>query len=214
MLAVAERAGSPLEVPTETEGHCCGLPFSSKGLDRAYRLAVNRTVSSLWRWTDSGRLPVVLDSSPCARSLRDCAPALSPRNRERHRNLRILDGIAFAHDRLLPRLSPRPLAGTVVLHPVCSIQGGELAWKFERIAAACAEALKVPNEAGCCGFAGDRGFSVPELTQAATRAEAAEVVSGSWSGHYSSSRTCEIALSRATGRNYVSFWCLLERATR
>ena len=35
----------------------------------------------------------------------------------------------------------------------------------------CTESV-VPPSAGCCGFAGDRGFLVPELTASATRREA------------------------------------------
>ena len=37
------------------------------------------------------------------------------------------------------------------------------------------ERVIVPLDAGCCAFAGDRGFLVPELTASATRLEAAEV---------------------------------------
>jgi D-lactate dehydrogenase len=72
----------------------------------------------------------------------------------------------------------------------------------------------VPRSAGCCGFAGDRGFLVPELTASATAAESREVLSGSFDGYYSSSRTCEIGLTRATGRPYRSFWYLLDEASR
>jgi D-lactate dehydrogenase len=77
----------------------------------------------------------------------------------------------------------------------------------------CAEAV-VPESAGCCGFAGDRGYSVPELTASATLAEAREVSSGTFDGFYSSSRTCEIGLTRATGKPYRSFWYLLDEASR
>ena len=89
-----------------------------------------------------------------------------------------------------------------------------LVGKLERVAGACADRAHIPPSAGCCGFAGDRGFSVPELTAAATRAEAGEVAAGSYDGYFSTSRTCEMALSRATGRPYLSIWILLEQATR
>jgi D-lactate dehydrogenase len=70
------------------------------------------------------------------------------------------------------------------------------------------------EDAGCCGFAGDRGYLVPELTASATRQEAAEVRAANFDGHYSSSRTCEIGMTRATGSVYRSYLYLLERATR
>ena len=86
--------------------------------------------------------------------------------------------------------------------------------KLEGIAKACSDQVLIPESAGCCAFAGDRGFLVPELTQSATKREAAEVQSQQPDSCYSSSRTCEIGMSRATGRIYRSYMYLLERATR
>jgi D-lactate dehydrogenase len=102
----------------------------------------------------------------------------------------------------------------VALHPVCSITKLNLAAKLEAVAKACAELVVVPRTAGCCGFAGDRGFMVPELTASATKHEAAEVSSRPFDGYFSSSRTCEIGMTRSTSEVYRSFIYLLESATR
>jgi D-lactate dehydrogenase len=104
--------------------------------------------------------------------------------------------------------------GSVVLHPVCSVVRMNLAPTFEAIARACSDEVIVPMHAGCCGFAGDEGFVFPELTASATRREAAEVAPGRHHGHFSSSRTCEIAMTRATGCVYRSYLYLVEHATR
>jgi len=102
----------------------------------------------------------------------------------------------------------------VALHPVCStVKMGIDGLLAEVVAPFCSSAV-VPPGAGCCGFAGDRGFLVPELTAAATATEAREIHSGAFEGFYSSSRTCELGLTRATGRPYRSFWYLLEEASR
>jgi D-lactate dehydrogenase len=158
--------------------------------------------------------PVVLDTSPCAHGLKGARPYLSPENQARFDRLRILDPVQFAHDYLLPRLTIKRRMGTVALHPVCSLIKMDLTPQLEAIAAACADEVLVPRDAGCCGFAGDRGFLVPELTASATRREAEQVLARDCDGHYSSSRTCEIGVTRATGRNYRSFLHLLEYATR
>ena len=55
---------------------------------------------------------------------------------------------------------------------------------------------------------------VPELTASAMEEEAAEIHALQASEIYSSSRTCEIGLTRATGVTARSFIHLLERATR
>nr|MBA3685109.1 hypothetical protein [Planctomycetota bacterium] len=67
---------------------------------------------------------------------------------------------------------------------------------------------------GCCGFAGDRGLLVPELTAGATAIESAEVLAGGFDGHYSCGRTCELGLELATGKPYTSFVYLVDEATR
>jgi len=214
LTEVSGRADLSLWIPEDAPGHCCGLPFSSKGLDQAYTVAINRTVEALDAWSEQGKLPIVLDSSPCAYTLKQSGPDLAPRNRGRLERLRILDSIEFAHDEVLPRLPPRRLRGKVVLHPVCSVHKMNLTGKLLRLAEAYAGTAEVPVSAGCCGFAGDRGFWHPELTFAALRVEAAEVAAGTYAGYFSSSRTCEIGLARATGRPYRHIWHLLDEATR
>jgi D-lactate dehydrogenase len=214
LVEVAARASLPLWIPEDVAGHCCGLAFSSKGYPAAYLAAVERTVDSLWRWTDGGVLAVVVDASPCAQALKECAVDLRGRARERMQRLRVLDSIEWAHDELLPRRPPRPVAERVVLHPTCSVRRMGLEGRLMRLAAACASRAEVPRSAGCCGFAGDRGFVRPELTAAATREEAAEIAVERHDGYFCTSRTCEIGLTRATGRPFRSLWSLLERATR
>jgi D-lactate dehydrogenase len=84
------------------------------------------------------------------------------------------------------------------------------------VARAHAEAVAVPRFAECCGFAGDRGFLVPELTASATVVEAAELQrlleSGPAAGLYSTCRTCEIGMSRAVGRPFRSLVHLVHEA--
>jgi len=174
----------------------------------------NLAIERLWDWSDTGRLPVVIDTSPCAYGLQTCRDVLSPVNQARFDRLHLLDIVSFIHDDLLPRLAPRHVRGSVALHPVCSVTKAGLVPKLEAIARACADTVVVPLDAGCCGFAGDRGFLVPELTASATAREAEEVAGHPCDGHYSTSRTCEIGMTRATGHPYESIAYLLEQATR
>ena len=159
-------------------------------------------------------MPVVLDTSPCAHTLRHCGPELEADLRDRHERLELLDGVEYALRHVVPHLEARSPKGAAALHPVCStVKMGLDGLLSEVVAPFCSEAL-VPPSAGCCGFAGDRGYLVPELTASATSAEAREIRSGAFDGFYSSSRTCEIGLTRATGKPYRSFWYLLEEASR
>jgi D-lactate dehydrogenase len=214
LLALARRAGVAMHIPADTPGVCCGVPFSSKGFAQAHAASVNQAIERFWTWSHEGQLPVVVDTSPCTYGLTGCRPYLSALNQERFDKLKILDSVAYVHDVLLPKLQIKRQLGSVALHPVCSLTKMNLTPKLEAIAQACAAEVVIPRDAGCCGFAGDRGFLFPELTASATKHEAAEVKARSCDGHFSSSRTCEIGVTRATGSIYRSFIFMLESATR
>jgi D-lactate dehydrogenase len=213
-VGLARRAGVPLYIPSDVAGTCCGMPFSSKGFTRAHAIVANAAIERLWRWSEHGELPVVIDTSPCTYSLKTARPYLTPENQGRFDQLRLLDAIEFVHDELLPKLTVKAKAKRVALHPVCSVTKMGIAAKLEGIAKACSHEVLIPANAGCCAFAGDRGFLFPELTQSATQPEAAEVSAEHPDACYSSSRTCEIGLTRATGLVYRSYLYLLEKATR
>ncbi len=214
MLELGRRAGVPLYIPDDVAGTCCGTPFSSKGLSDAHEIAVNRAIERCWEWSEQGRVPIVVDTSPCTYGFRNARGYLTEENQQRFDQITFLDSIEFAHDTLLPKLRVSAKTASVALHPVCSVTKLGLTPKLTAIAKACSDDVLVPLDAGCCAFAGDRGFLVPELTASATRLEASEVKAKHSEACYSSSRTCEIGMTRATGQVYRSYLYLLERATR
>ena len=214
LMNIAQRAGVHLQIPSGLGGHCCGVPFSSKGFEAANKTAVNRMVESLFRWSDSGLLPIVIDTSPCTYGLKTCRPQLSIENQKKFDKLLILDSVEYVHSAILPRLPIVRKLPSVALHPVCSATKMGIAPKLVTLAQACSEKAIVPMEAGCCAFAGDRGFLHPELTASATQSEAAELESHPSDGYFSSSRTCEIGMTRATGHLYRSYLHLLDYASR
>jgi D-lactate dehydrogenase len=212
MIAVAARAGVRLHIPGTIARLCCGMPFGSKGYREAQAIAANATIAELWTASKQGALPVVVDTSPCAYAMTS-GEGLNAENQERLARMRIVDAVDYFSTTVASSLTLRKRAGTVVLHPVCSLVKMGNTPKLMALAAACSERVFVPPSSGCCGFAGDRGFLVPELTEAATRIPAAEVCAVPADGHYSSSRTCEIGMSRATGRPYRSWIHLLDWAS-
>jgi len=98
----------------------------------------------------------------------------------------------------------------VALHPVCSALKMGITPKLIRISKACSANVLVPSDAGCCAFAGDRGFLFPELTASASRIEAEQAIAAEHDGYYSSSRTCEIGMTRSTGKVYRSYLHLMD----
>jgi D-lactate dehydrogenase len=215
LVEVSSRAGRPLWIPPDAPGHCCATPWSSKGFRDGHAAMAARLADALWRWSDGGALPVVIDASSCAHGIvNDVPEALEDERRERLTAVRVVDAVSWASEELLPRLEIRSRASSVTVHPTCSARHLELAGALEALAFALSDDVFVAIEATCCGMAGDRGLLHPELTAAATAEQARELAGRTFDAYLSSNRPCEIALEQATGRPYESVVQLLERATR
>jgi len=215
LVEVSARAGRPVWIPEDVGGSCCGLPWSSKGFGDAHRHKANEMVERLWKWSGEGALPIVVDAASCTSAIADPGDGvLSEENAERLGKLEILDSVAWAHDRLLPWLEVSEKVGSATVHPTCATRHLGLTHRLGSLADALADDVYVAPSATCCGFAGDRGISHPELTAAATAPQAAELSGRRFDAHLSSNRTCEIGMERATGEPYESVILLLERLTR
>jgi D-lactate dehydrogenase len=214
LIIVARRANISLFIPEEIHGHCCGMPFHSKGYQNAYHIAIHKALLHMWEWSEHGRYPIVIDTTSCTHTLRTCKDDLNKEDQEVWKKLTILDGIEFLHDIVLPKLNIHRVDEDVVLHPNCSARKLGLDTKLLAIANRSARSAIVPLNIGCCAFAGDRGMLFPELTAAASKKESVEVNSGKYGGYYSSNIPCEMGMSEATGKDYISIVYLVERASR
>jgi D-lactate dehydrogenase len=215
LVDVSKRAGRPVWIPADAPGHCCATPWASKGFRDGHAKMATRLADALWRWSDGGALPVVIDASSCAHGIATEVPeVLDEQRRERLAAVRVLDAVSWASTELLPRLEVRSRATSVTVHPSCSARHLSLAGPLEALAFALSADVFVAIEATCCGMAGDRGLLHPELTAAATADQTRELGDRTFDAYLSSNRTCEVALEQATGKPYESVVQLLERATR
>ncbi|MCW3492558.1 FAD-binding and (Fe-S)-binding domain-containing protein [Microbacterium sp. SSM24] len=207
-LSLCERAGVALAAPPEIGDLCCGTPWKSKGLVSGYHAMRDRVALVLVEATDSGRIPVICDAASCSEGLElllDAAHASG---------IRTIDAVAFTAERILPSLPVTEILGSLALHPTCSSTRMSLDDAVMKVAERVARRVDIADDWQCCAFAGDRGMLHPELTASATSAEAAEVMSRRYDAYASVNRTCEIALSRATGRPYRHLLEILEQVTR
>jgi D-lactate dehydrogenase len=196
------RGGFAPRLPRGFDGLCCGQMLASKGLAGEAGAAAARLQAALLEASEHGRFPVIMDASACSLRMKDHLAGL----------LRILDFHEFAHDALLPRLRLVRQTDPVALHVNCAARKDGSEEKLRRLAQACAETVVQPRSVGCCGFAGDRGFVVPELNRHALRAIRSELPAGCTCG-VSSNRTCEIGLSAESGIPYRSIAYLLEECS-
>jgi D-lactate dehydrogenase len=193
------KAGLSVVYPGGLADLCCGQPFESKGQFAAAAAMAARLEAALAAASDGGRLPIVFDTSPCAYRMQKFLAG----------RLRVHDCVEFVHDRVLPHVALAPAAATVAIHPVCSVRRMGTADKFAAIAARCAARVVGVDAVLCCGFAGDKGFTEPELNAHALRDLAAALPADCTQG-YASSRTCEIGLSERAGIPYRSILYLVD----
>lgn len=201
MEKIMVRGGYDVLYPPDMEKLCCGVPFNSKG---AFRQADEKSAELervLLTISENGKYPVVCDTSPCLYRMRQTMD----------KRLKMFEPVEFIHDHLLQELTIYKTEESVAVHVTCSSEKMGLGPKLIAIAEACAGHVVVPEKIGCCGFAGDRGFTYPELNAAALDGLSHQV-QGCSSG-YSNSRTCEIGLSLHGGINYTSIVYLVERCS-
>ena len=128
-------------------------------------------------------------------------------------DLKVHDTVEFILDFLVDKLEFKQTSEPIVIHTTCSTRKSGLADKFEKIARMCSENVTVPSDVGCCGFAGDRGFTFPELNKSALR-HLKNSIPSEVKYAFSTSKTCEIGLSEHSGIDYRSIFYLVEKCTR
>ena len=201
--ALLRKAGFEVILPEDSAALCCGQPFESKGLPEQANAKQAELEQALRKASRDGQDPIVFDTSPCAWRVK--------KNLEQTQ-LKLYDITEFLHDVVLKRLTLRKQPETVALHSTCSTLHMGLQAKLQTIAEACVENVVIPDRISCCGWAGDKGFTCPELNASALRDLKAALPDDCQAG-YSTSRTCEIGLSLHSGRYYRSIVYLVDRCS-
>lgn len=217
VMTVLSRAGIAFAVPDDAVSLCCGTPWKSKGHLTGYERMTRRTLAALWEASREGALPVVCDAASCTEGLHVMLQKSVAEHPE-YSGLVIEDATTYLAREALPRLKVTAKLGRIAVHPSCSTTALGATAALTAIASAVADEVYIPDGWGCCAFAGDRGMLHPELTAAATMDEAAELRKAdgvrAFDAFVSANRTCEIGMSRATGRPYRHVVEVLEEATR
>lgn len=196
------RAGFTIIYPESIDTHCCGMPFSSKGFAEANHEQSVALENDLLKASENGKYPVLYDMSPCFYHSKE----------EFTRTLKIVDPIEFMLDYVMPQLVVKNKKDTVAVFPVCSVKKIGKTEQLVSLSKLCAEKVTL-IDSNCCGFAGDRGFLIPELNEHGLRELKAQIPTNCKEG-YSTSRTCEIGFEKMSGIDFKSIFYLIEEVTR
>jgi len=200
--SLLKKAGFEIIIANATNELCCGQPHQSKGFSLLADQKSEQLQDALYQASEQGKWPVLMDTSPCVkRSLESFS-----------KDLNIIEPSRFVLNYLLEHLDIKPLQETVMLHVTCSSQRMGLKNEMLQLAQHCAENVIIPEHIECCGWAGDKGFTTPELNAAALSPLKSQVPSGCTRG-FSNSRTCEIGLSHHSGIDYQSILYLVDEVS-
>ncbi|MCD8033481.1 MAG: FAD-binding oxidoreductase [Alistipes sp.] len=202
MVSLLRKAGYEVIFPGNMERLCCGTIWESKGMADIADRKTAELEEALWRASEAGRWPVLCDQSPCLH-----------RMREKIGRMKLYEPAEFIWTFLRDRLEFHARPEPVAVHVTCSMRRMGLAGVIVSLARLCAAEVVVPEEVGCCGFAGDRGFTHPEVNAWALRKLRPVIERSGVKVGYSNSRTCEIGLSARSGVPYVSIVYLVDACT-
>ena len=200
MVSLLHKAGYEVIFPENMEKLCCGMMWDSKGMPDLADKKSSELENALWGASEHGRWPVLCDQSPCLH-----------RMKEKIKSMKLYEPAEFIMTFLRDRLEFHPTDTPVAVHVTCSTRLMGLADTLISLAKLCSTEVIVPEGVGCCGFAGDKGMTHPELNAWALRKLKGQV-KGVQVG-YSNSRTCEIGLSTNSGIPYVSIAYIVNSCT-
>jgi len=202
MTGLLTKAGYEVIFPERMDSLCCGTIWESKGMADIAEGKVRELEDTLWKASCEGKYPVLCDQSPCLH-----------RMRQKITRMHLYEPVEFIWKFLRDSLVFHQKNTPVVIHQACSMRLMGLADTLSSLASLCSTEVLVPEGVGCCGFAGDRGMTHPELNAYALRKLRSQVEESGIKVGYSNSRTCEIGLSTNSGIPYVSIVYLVNECT-
>ena len=202
-VALLEKAGYEVIFPSNMNKLCCGTIWESKGMPEIADRKAAELEEALYIATENGRYPVLCDQSPCLYRMRNTM-----------KSVKLYEPAEFILTFLCDKLEFTPIKQPVAIHITCSMKKMKLEKQLIALAGLCSEKVLVPEEVGCCGFAGDKGFTHPEVNAYALRKLRPQLEKAGIEVGYSNSRTCEIGLTTNSDIPYLSIVYLVDQCTK
>ena len=196
------KAGFEVIFPPRMEKLCCGTIWESKGMPEIADKKVRELEEALWKASEEGKYPVLCDQSPCLHRMRSCI-----------KTMHLYEPAEFISEFLADKLDFHPVDTPVAVHVTCSTRLMGLKDCIIGLAKKCSTNVYVPEDVGCCAYAGDKGMTHPEVNAYALRKLKPALEAHGVKEGYSNSRTCEIGLSTNGGITYRSIVYLVNACT-
>ena len=201
-VQLLEKAGFEVIFPENMSKLCCGTIWESKGMPELAEQKSAELERALLKASDNGTYPVLCDQSPCLYRMRHTIKGVD-----------MYEPVEFILKFVANRLNFTPINDTITVHTTCSTTKMGLKSDLIRLAEMCSTSVIVPQEVGCCGFAGDKGFFNPEVNEWALRKLRPQIEKHGITAGYTNSRTCEIGLTTHSGVPFQNIIYLVDKVT-
>lgn len=202
VVSFLNKAGWEVIFPDNMKNLCCGMIWNSKGMPDIAGQKALELEQAMLKTSENGKYPVMCDQSPCLHHMREHFTQVMP-----------LELMEFIHDHVAQDLQFTPTDEPIALHLTCSTRLMKIDDKVLNLAKRCSHNVLIPEGVGCCGFAGDKGFTHPELNAYALRKLRPQIEAAGICRGFSNSRTCEIGLTTHSGVPYRSLIYLIDEVT-
>ena len=196
--SLCKKAKISVIYPKNIAKMCCGKIYDDN--KKLFNENLNFLRRELDNATNGGKIKVVVDHSSCYYTLLKNLDGFE-----------ILDISEFLLE-IAPRLEIVKSHEKILVHQLCLLKKLGKADNIVTLAKMLSDDVEVIKSFECCGFAGNKGFSTPELNQSSTRFlkyEAANFTKG-----VSSSSTCQIGLNSYGNIEFTSIATLLDQCSK
>jgi D-lactate dehydrogenase len=177
--------GYEIIYPENVTNLCCGLVFASKGASTLAQTKRTELINTL----TSYNLPIMIDNSSCHWQLK-------------HEHLaQLIDDVELIHANL-NQLNLQPRYNKIALHLDCCSQKLNHKEQIMQILARCSHKVISPANISCCGFAGDLGFTHPEVNKSALHSLKNQITECDIGVTFN--RNCQIGLNTYGEKPYLS----------
>lgn len=186
---ILEKLGYEVEYPNNLKNKCCGQMYSSMRNSKQEKIIEKDLEAINYKKYDVA----VIDNSSCSNFAKDNGLDIVDINKL------ILDNIEL--------LDLKQKYNSIALHIDCSTRKQNIDQKYINALSKCAKDVITPEMIYCCGFAGDKGFSVPELNASSLSGLHSQIKDCDIGVSFN--RSCQIGLSHHGKLKYISFVDLL-----
>ncbi|MEN9390840.1 MAG: hypothetical protein RL017_137 [Pseudomonadota bacterium] len=146
LAQIMAKLGYRVIYPQQLNDLCCGQIYTSKGMPELAHQQAQRVIEVMQQYN----YPLVVDNSSCFYAL------------AKHQGINIIDEVEFIHQHL-DQLALSKHYTQIAVYIDCSSRHLKNENKVYEIVNKCCTNIVTPLNNACCGFAGDKGFTTPEL---------------------------------------------------